>query len=87
MSRKYNPWVAMMGLLLGLLLVVLCAGCASVEATEPAEENARFIVEKYVMINSTYGIRIITDTETGVQYLAYVCGQGVGLTVLQEGEG
>lgn len=31
MNRKHNPWVALVGLLLGLLLVILCAGCSKPE--------------------------------------------------------
>jgi hypothetical protein len=38
MNRKHNPWVALVGLLLGIALVILCAGCGvSAEATEPGE--------------------------------------------------
>lgn len=37
MNRKHNPWAALVGLLLGLLLVILCAGCATTEAPAPCE--------------------------------------------------
>lgn len=91
MNRKHNPLVSLVGLLLGLLLVILCAGCgASTEATEPcepAEESGRFTIEHHTMASSIYGVRIITDNETGVQYLVYSNGQGCGMTVLQEKEG
>lgn len=96
MNRKHNPFVALVGLLLGLLLVILCAGCGATTETpepgEPTEESRRFTVEKYAPESSSifgdiYSIRVITDTETGVQYLAYIGGQGTGLTVLQEKEG
>lgn len=90
MNRKHNPWAALVGLLLGLLLVIFCAGCASVDATypgEPAEESGRFTIEHHTMTSSIYGVRIITDNETGVQYLVYTNGQGCGMTVLQEKEG
>lgn len=35
MNRKHNPWVALVGLLLGLLLVILCAGCGYTAADAP----------------------------------------------------
>lgn len=97
MNRKYNPWVSLLALvLLAVILVTICTGCAApAEATEPGEpteESRRFTVEKYAPESSSifgdiYSIRVITDTETGVQYLAYIGGQGTGLTVLQEKEG
>lgn len=38
MNRKHNPWVALVALLLGIALVILCAGCGvSAEATEPGQ--------------------------------------------------
>ena len=91
MNRKHNPWAALVGLLLGLLLVILCAGCGVTTETpepgEPAEESGRFSIEHCTMTGSIYGVRVITDTETGVQYLVYTNGQGCGITVLQEKEG
>lgn len=80
MNRKHNPWVALVGLLLGLLLVILCAGC-STEGTFRADD--RFTVDR----DGMSGCYIITDTETGAQYLAYKSTYGCGLTVLQTGEG
>ncbi len=87
MNRKHNPWAALVGLLLGLLLVILCAGCASTDATEPTEMAGRFVIEAHSMDGSIYGVRVITDTETGVQYLVYTNGQGCAMAALQEKEG
>lgn len=89
MNRKHNPLVSLVGLLLGLLLVILCAGCGvSAEATEPCEpagESARFTIER--PDGAWSALYIITDTETGVQYLMYHDAYGTGMTVLQDGEG
>lgn len=68
-----------------LALSMLLAGCASAEASYGVRE--RFDSTG----NGIQEIRIITDTETGVQYL-YVCdrwgyaGMG-GLTVLVDADG
>jgi hypothetical protein len=68
MQHKNNPWVSLVALLLlALILVLTCTGCteASAKETEPAP---RFTVE-----NAGNGCKIITDTETGVQYLYFFC--------------
>lgn len=81
MKRKSNPWVALIALLLLLVLVVCaCTGCATVEAAEP--ESPRFIAER-VESPKYITITIITDTETGVQYMFVKDGYGAGLTVLE----
>lgn len=89
MNRTHNPWAALVGLLLGILLVILCAGCGvSAESTEPgetAEESARFTTEH--PDGPWSALYIITDTETGVQYLVYHDAYGTGMTVLLDGEG
>lgn len=84
MNRKHNPIVALVALAL-LTVLLLCAGCNSTtEATEP-KTSPRFIVE--VANAKTLGnyqhVDIITDTETGVQYIFIKSGNGGGLTVLQ----
>lgn len=91
MNRKHNALVALVALLL-LTAILLLVGCtepaaATGSAAEEAETTARFTSE-YIegdsinMIGSpdTY---IITDNETGVQYLWIKSGYGGGLTVLQ----
>lgn len=79
--------VALVALLL-LAVLLLCAGCSGVAAAEEVtaeepESSPRFIEEQHRGDNSFDYISIITDTETGVQYL-YVDGyRSGGLTVLQ----
>ena len=81
MNRKHNPWVSLVALLLLVtLLVTVCTGCGATEAE--AEEPDHFTVE---FIQSERGIDlcVITDNETGVQYLVVDMYNGAGLTVLQ----
>lgn len=84
MKRKSNPWVSLIALLLlALTLALTLTGCdATAEAAEP-ENPPRFIVEKAE--DNTLGpdIRVITDTETGVQYLFFQSGYAGGLTKLE----
>lgn len=84
MNRKHNPVVALVALAL-LAVLLFCAGCDSTtEAAEP-ETSPRFIVE--VADAKTRGahqhVEIITDTETGVQYIFIKSANAGGLTVLQ----
>lgn len=86
MRRKNNPWVALVAaLLLALILVFTLTDCGAAEAAEPGttENLPRFVVERLdtnVVYAATY---IITDTETGVQYLMVRHQQGTGLTKLE----
>jgi hypothetical protein len=82
MNRNYKPHVALVALLiLALIISFVCNSCAI--ETEAATNYNRFTKE-YVG-NDLY---IITDNETGIQYMAYVeltnRGGGVGLTKLEE---
>lgn len=84
MNRKHNPLVALVALLL-LAVLLLCAGCSGAAAAEEPETPKRFTIESYEYLEelSIDYITIITDTETGVQYI-YVDGPySGGLTVLQ----
>lgn len=66
MNHKYNPWLSLTALLLlALILVFTCTGCTDAEAAE-TKPAPRFTVE-----NASNGCEIITDTETGVQYLYF----------------
>lgn len=89
MTRKHNPLVALAALvILATILVLTCTGCGTKDPVKTYKESDRFTVERYY-----YGLAdmpdcyIITDTETGVQYLACHMARGMGLTVLQPGEG
>lgn len=68
MKRTHNPMLSLVALvLLALILVLTCTGCrVEAEAAEEIKPAPRFTVE---FLGN--GLRLITDTETGVQYLAY----------------
>ena len=81
MRIKNNPWVSIVALvLLAAILVLVCTGCAA-EAEEDA--RSRFTVEFARNFNGTDQLYIITDTETGVQYLLADVYNGAGLTKLE----
>ena len=84
MNVKKNPWVSLAALALLLcLLAVLGNGCTTIiEATE-TKTPYRFTTEDKSTQSSE--ILIITDNETGVQYLWVKRGYGAGLTTLQPG--
>lgn len=82
MKRKHNPWVSMVALLLlGALLVVVCVGCGTTQAE--AEEPVRFAIDNSSQRGYGLDLYVITDNETGAQYLFAESYRGVGLTVLQ----
>lgn len=88
MRIKNNPWVSMVALLLlAVILVLTCAGCAAdtvaAAETEPTPAS-RFAVEcageGFPYISGFY---IITDNQTGVQYLFVDKVDGSGLVKLE----
>lgn len=85
MNRKHNPIVALVALILMILLVLSCTGCE--EAAAAKETTAeRFTIEHEIMHNKNGPdeiCHIITDTETGVQYLFYKDTNAGGLTKLE----
>lgn len=81
MNRKHNPLVAVVALLL-LAVILLCTSCSTPAKAEEPENSPRFIIDQQSQ-DPVFRAYIITDTETGVQYLMMKCGQGIGLTVLQ----
>lgn len=84
MNLKYNPWLSLVALLLlALILTLTCTGCTVRASWGDAEtETAPRFTRERASDNCT----IITDTQTGVQYLYYHAGYGGGLCVLQPGE-
>lgn len=81
MNLKYNPFVSLVAaLLLAVILVLTCTGCHNTAEADATEETTppRFTVEK-----ADQGIRIITDNETGAQYIAYIYNGTCGLTKLE----
>ena len=89
MRRKHNPLVAVAALvLLATILVLICTGFTDTWTPEPDVPGPRFTIER-VTNNGAQGQQtlIITDTETGVQYLYFKSNNSGGLTVLQPGEG
>ena len=86
MSRKHNPIVALVALILMILLVLACTGCEEEEAeAAEAAEPTRFTNEAVTRGGGSgwKDLYIITDTETGVQYLYVDDYRAGGLTVLQ----
>lgn len=88
MNQKSKYCVALVTLILLLVLIVCtCAGCIDTAgATEATEaESPRFIIERaeHTGLTTPDYILIITDTETGAQYLFVKSGYGAGLTVLE----
>ena len=87
MRRKHNPYVALVALLLLALIVSwICSGCHAevAAATEPTEPTYRFAVDN-APTSGTYAAYIITDTETGVQYLFFRNGYCGGICKLEVG--
>lgn len=85
MNRKSNPWVALVALILLLVLVVCtCASCATYDNAEETEAP-RFIVEEATAkkLAPHQHVEIITDTETGRQYIFFKSSNAGGLTVLE----
>jgi hypothetical protein len=87
MNRKHNPLVSLAALAtLAAILVLICTGCTT-EAAKTEKTPDRFIIETATN-NGTGHLDafIITDTETGVQYLYLKSNNSGGLTVLQPAE-
>lgn len=83
MNRKYNPHVSLVALLiLALIVSFVCNGC-SVETNATTYQTMERFTREYAG-NDCF---IITDNQTGVQYLVVAeytnYGKGVGLTRLE----
>ena len=86
MNKKYKPFAVFVALLiLVFIFSVVCIGCA-------VETNAKTYqtMERFTREYAGNDCFIITDNQTGVQYLAYVksynYGTGIGLTRLEVAE-
>lgn len=64
------------------LLALALASCTGADGIEQADDG-RFAFRTYGYSSCS----VITDTETGVQYLLVRCANGGGLTVLVDGDG
>lgn len=79
MRFKHNPWLSMVALLLlATILALVCTGCTTeAEAATPE----RFTSEWAGWTGGESQLFIITDTETGAQYLL---ADGAGFIKLEE---
>ena len=88
---KKNPYLSLIAIVVMVALVaVLFSGCAvetedSPTAEQSVEKPKRFTAE-YYSVDNFGGATVITDTETGEQYLFYRQGSMSGLTKLENGE-
>lgn len=84
MNRKANPYVAIIAALVLVVILLVCNGCGN--STAAQTEGERFTVEGVGsddMLITSIDAYIVTDTETGVQYLYVYNYRGGGLTVMQ----
>lgn len=87
MNRKYSiKSVIAAGLLSALICTVVQSCRDRGNDTVKAAESERFkLIDSYE--NLTSKIKVFVDNDTGVQYLMYKSGYGVGVTVMVDGEG
>lgn len=81
MNRKHNPLLALVALLLLVtILALICTGCSADAA--PADDTTDRLIAEFAGYTGDGGrMVIITDTETGVQYLL-VTNNSPAITVL-----
>ena len=85
MRRKHNPLVALLALLLLALIVTwICGGCSVDDNPAPNYmiEPGRFTTEETFRSGPYRGF-VLTDTETGAQYLFIYNGGGIAMTKLE----
>jgi hypothetical protein len=85
MRRKHNPYLALATLLLLALIVTwICGGCSKEICPAPYYmiEPGRFTLEESFRSGPYRGC-VLTDTETGVQYLFIRNGGGIAMTKLE----
>lgn len=88
MNRKYSIWsVVAAGLLSALICMVLQSYRDRGNDTVNAAESERFkLIDSYGDDLSSK-IKVFVDNDTGVQYLMYKSGYGVGITVMVDADG
>lgn len=84
MSDKMR--VAVAAVVLFVFLLLGCVGCSYQAGEEYPVMDGRFVFEPSAPVPSLRSV-IVTDTETGVQYLYVSNGYGGGLTVLVDETG
>lgn len=88
MNRKYSIWsVVAAGLLSALICMVLQSCRDRGNDTVNAAESERFKLIDSYGDNLSSKIKVFVDNETGVQYLMYKSGYGVGVTIMVDSEG
>lgn len=80
MRFKHNPWLSMVAaLLLAAILALTCTGCRK-EPASPDRFTEEIICKDRIRDKYAY---IITDAETGRQYLLYRRGNCSGMVELE----
>ena len=80
-----NNWYVCIFIVVALLLIICTSGCSdnpmykSIDTTEPTEDS-RFIINNGYETVAITDYSILTDTETGVQYLMITRGTGQAST-------
>ena len=72
----------LMLILAATLIIAAFCGCGAVA---PANETGEIVVADYGRFSETFyatNISVITDTQTGSQYLVYRSANGTGLTMM-----
>ena len=77
-------------ILLASILALTCIGCRDAQAERPTGDTETVSDHRFSVTHrealGVRSIRVITDTETGVQYLVYSDNNGIGLTKLEAPE-
>ena len=79
MNRKHNATVSLAALVLLATILALCIGCTTAKEEAPG----RFTYEREFLGDGRWQT-IITDTDTGAEYLFYSDRGGAGLTKLED---
>ena len=76
-------FVAMMAVVLAFSIATVLTGCShSIEMVDGNQiDDGRFVSD------CPLDGHLVTDTETGVQYLCVLCANGGGITVLVDADG